>query len=118
MALLQNKLVLIILGSAVAALVGWYVFLRDTTPEPLLTTTDLTVRSDADKEVVETLLALRSITLSGTIFSDEAFLALTDSGTAIVDEPVGRPNPFAPLEGTVGAPGTTGTTTRAPAVTR
>lgn len=112
MALLQNKLVVIILGSLLAAVVGWYVFLRDTTPEPLLTTTDLTVRSDADKEVVETLLALRSITLSGTIFADEAFLALTDSGTEIVNEPVGRPNPFAPLEGTVG------TTTRAPAVTR
>jgi hypothetical protein len=51
----------------------------------------------ADQELVETLLTLRAITLSGKIFEDPAFRALQDFGTTIVPEPVGRANPFAPL---------------------
>ncbi len=51
----------------------------------------------ADRDLVETLLTLRAISLSGTIFSDPAFKALQDFGTPIVPEPVGRQNPFAPL---------------------
>lgn len=50
-----------------------------------------------DRELVESLLTLRAITLTGTIFSDPAFQSLRDWGTPIVPEPVGRDNPFAPL---------------------
>lgn len=99
MAILQNKIVMLVLGSLVAAGAAWYLFLRDTTPAPLLTTEDLTTTNAADKDVVETLLALRSITLSGTIFTDPAFVSLRDNGTQIVPEPAGRPNPFLPLGG-------------------
>lgn len=52
-----------------------------------------------EKELVETLLALRSVTLDGTIFTEPAFMSLRDFGTQIVPEPAGRPNPFAPLSG-------------------
>lgn len=106
MAILQNKIVILILGSLVAAGAAWYLFLRDTAPVALLTTEDLTSSSPADKDVVETLLALRSITLSGTIFTDPAFVALKDNGTQIIPEPVGRPNPFLPLAGTRSATST------------
>lgn len=113
MAIFQNKFVILILGSLVAATAAWYLFLRDTTPQALLTTEDLTTSSGADKDVVETLLQLRAITLSGTIFSDPAFVALKDNGTQIVPEPVGRENPFLPLPGMTQAPTQTATTTRA-----
>ena len=103
---------MVILGSVVAAFLGWYVFLRDTTPAPLLTTQDLTVQGAEDKEVIETLLQLRTITLAGTILSDPAFLRLVDTGTQIVPEPIGRPNPFLPLSRTG-----TSTTQQAPATT-
>lgn len=99
MAIFQNKAVVLILGSVLATVAVWYVFLRDTAVAPLLETEDLTAATSADKDVVETLLALRSITLSGTIFTDPAFIKLKDTGTQIVPEPVGRPNPFLPLEG-------------------
>ncbi|OHB19745.1 MAG: hypothetical protein A2854_03780 [Parcubacteria group bacterium RIFCSPHIGHO2_01_FULL_56_18] len=99
MAILQNKVVMLVLGSLLAAVAAWYLFLRDTTPAPLLTTEDLTTSNVADKDVVETLLQLRAITLSGTIFTDPAFVSLRDNGTQIVPEPVGRPNPFLPLGG-------------------
>lgn len=114
MAIFQNKFVILILGSILAASAAWYLFLRDTTPQSLLTTEDLTSASGADKDVVETLLQLRAITLSGTIFTDPAFVALKDNGIQIVPEPVGRPNPFLPLEGTR----STGTTTRGASTTQ
>jgi hypothetical protein len=50
-----------------------------------------------NQELVETLLTLRAITLTGTIFTDPAFQSLKDFGTTIVPEAVGRANPFAPL---------------------
>lgn len=105
MAILQNKFVILILGSVIAATAAWYLFLRDTAPQALLTTEDLTASSGADKDVVETLLQLRAITLSGTIFTDPAFIALKDNGTQIVPEPVGRDNPFLPLPGMTQTPG-------------
>lgn len=113
MALFQNKIVVLVLGSLIAAAAAWYVLLREPAPTQLLTTQDLTTSSDADKDVVETLLQLRSITLSGTIFTDPAFLALKDNGTQIVPEPTGRPNPFVPLSTTGGSNTATSTATTA-----
>src|SRR4051812_35513348 len=54
---------------------------------------------EQDRDLVETLLTLRAITLSGTIFTDPAFKSLQDFGTTIIPEPVGRDNPFAPYRG-------------------
>ncbi len=51
----------------------------------------------ADKALVVTLLQLRAVSLSGSILQDPSFINLRDFGTQIVPEPVGRPNPFAPL---------------------
>lgn len=94
----KSNALIVILGAVLVAGGAWYVFLRDTTPQPLLTTQDLTTSEGAaDREVVETLLQLRAITLAGTILTDPAFLRLVDTGTQIVPEPVGRPNPFLPL---------------------
>ncbi len=102
--------IIIVLGSVVAAFLGWYVFLRDTASVPLLTTEDLTIQGTEDKEVIETLLQLRTISLAGTILTDPAFLQLVDTGTQITPEPVGRPNPFLPIA-------RTGTTTPRQAAT-
>ncbi len=70
-------------------------------PEDLLTIETVDTGSPSanseDQELVETLLTLRAITLSGTIFEDPAFKSLLDFGTTIIPEPVGRPNPFAPI---------------------
>ena len=98
MAILKNKLVLIILGGIVLAGVVWYSFMRDDSTQ-LLQTKDLTIATSVDSDVVGVLLQLRSISLSGTIFTDPAFQSLQDFGREIVPEPAGRPNPFAPLNG-------------------
>jgi hypothetical protein len=98
--ILQHKLVAL---GIVVLLVGgvFYGLMRDSTPEPLLTNeivaTGSPTSDSADQQLVESLLTLRAVSLSGTIFQDPAFRSLKDSGTGIVPEPIGRQNPFAPI---------------------
>jgi hypothetical protein len=80
----------------VLILVGiWYGLTSSTAPAPILQTDNAVSASDQD--LVATLLTLRAVTLSGTIFSDPVFMSLHDFGVQIQPEPVGRDNPFAPL---------------------
>lgn len=94
-------LILILVVIIVAGV--WYGMSGGGTAEEQLLTTETVndsgspTEDTADRDLVETLLTLRAITLSGTIFADPAFRTLQDFGTTIVPEPVGRPNPFAPL---------------------
>jgi hypothetical protein len=98
-----KKHMMLVLVLVVIVVVGvWYGMSGGgAAPEALLTTETVDGGSPTanteDRELVETLLTLRAITLSGTIFEDPAFKALQDFGTTIVPEPVGRPNPFAPI---------------------
>lgn len=110
--LLSNKLlVFVVLGILVAAVV-WYGFLGGSAPDaPLLTNQDITASGDPDSDVVKTLLSLQAVSLSGTIFSDPAFMTLKDFGNEIVEEPVGRPNPFAPIGGSASSSGQGGINT-------
>lgn len=49
------------------------------------------------KRLIEVLLALRAVKLDDAILSNQSFMSLKDFSTQIVLEPVGRPDPFAPL---------------------
>lgn len=86
----------IILGASVVVAIGAWVVLSEPPQEELTTTAP--VEEGIDKELVGTLLKLRTVSLTGTIFADPAFQTLQDFGTQIIPEPVGRPNPFAPAE--------------------
>jgi len=108
----QNKLLILLGAGIVAAAVIWYSFMRDKTPAPLLQTQDLTAGNAIESDVVTVLLQLQAVSLSGTIFSDPAFISLQDFGREIVPEPVGRPNPFAPLGRNVTSTSTTGRTSQ------
>lgn len=96
---------MVIVFVLVAVVVGgvWYGMSGGGVETGALLTTDTVNDSGSptedavDRDLVETLLTLRAITLSGTIFNDPAFLSLRDFGTMIVPEPVGRANPFAPI---------------------
>lgn len=73
------------------------------------TLTTEVVSTGAEGEVVNALISLRAVTLSGTIFSDPSFASLRDVGVEIVQEPVGRRNPFATIGNTAPTPVTTTT---------
>lgn len=93
----QNKL--LAAGALVAVLAVVYYFFFTTPSTPPLTETN--IDSPVSQELLVTLSNLRSIDLSGAIFSDPVFVSLTDFGVTIPLEPVGRRNPFAPFVGSV-----------------
>ena len=92
----RYKMVLYVLAGVLIIFVGWWFVTSDNKQEPLLTTEGVG-GNGADKGIVDTLLTLRAVSLSGSIFDDPAFASLRDFGTQITAEPVGRENPFAPI---------------------
>ncbi len=94
--ILKNKVVIIVLSTILAVTV-WYM-LRDAAPENQLVTENFAVgKVQVERDIVATLLQLRSVSLDGTVFSNPAFRSLQDFGSQIVTEPVGRQNPFSPI---------------------
>lgn len=98
--MLSKKTILVMGLAAFVGMVGWYVLRGTPAPDTLLVTETAAAPNEAERDLVATLLQLRTVTLDGTIFSDPAFQSLLDYGIDIVPEPVGRANPFAPLSGT------------------
>lgn len=95
----KYKTIIYVLAGVLVAGGAWYMFgSSGGQSSDVLTTQNLTdTNGVVDKDLVETLLQLRAVSLSGTILSDPGFVSLKDFGTQIVPEPVGRPNPFAPI---------------------
>ncbi len=75
----------------------WWGFSGETPSNSLIETQNPSDVSPVERSLVDTLLQLRAVSLSGTIFSDPAFMSLQDFGTQVIPEPVGRANPFAPI---------------------
>ena len=97
--LLGHKIMLVILAVLVAGGV-WYGLTSGDASSDSLISSETVGTGGQNQEIVSTLLALRAVKLDGAIFTDPAFMSLKDFSTQIVPEPVGRPNPFAPLAGT------------------
>ena len=91
----RHKTVLILLALVVAGFF-WYSS-SSQAPAPILTKEGADLSGSADRGLVETLLTLRAVSLSGTILSDPSFRRLKDFSTPITLEPAGRVDPFAPL---------------------
>ncbi|MDP6387839.1 MAG: hypothetical protein QGG63_00980 [Candidatus Pacebacteria bacterium] len=53
--------------------------------------------STQESDLLTLLLDLRSVKLDESVFSDPVFKSLVDFGQELVSEPVGRENPFAPI---------------------
>ena len=93
----KHKMLILIALGVLVVLGIWWGFSREAPSDSLLTTEVSPETDPSDRGLVDTLLQLRAVSLSGTIFSDPAFMSLQDFGTQIIPEPVGRPNPFAPV---------------------
>lgn len=55
------------------------------------------VTAFAEREILSLLLDLRGIKLDTDLFQSSVFRSLVDFGVELEPQPVGRPNPFAPL---------------------
>jgi hypothetical protein len=93
--ILSHKIIVVIVALLVAVGV-WIGLSSSETPGSLLAVETVTEQG-ANQDLVSTLLALRAVKLDASLFTDPAFVSLKDFSTQIVPEPVGRPNPFAPL---------------------
>lgn len=88
----------IILGVVLIALaftVYSYFFTGNTAP--ILGTEAVTPTTAVDQDLISLLFELKGITLDDSIFADPTFRSLQDFSQALVPEPIGRHNPFAPL---------------------
>ena len=93
--------ILVIAGAVLIAAAVWFGLSGGGSPSSasLVTTQGANAgMSAADQNLVSTLLALRAVKLDGAVFSEPSFQSLQDFSTQIVSEPVGRANPFAPLQ--------------------
>lgn len=96
MTLLSQHKLLVILGGLGIAFGVWY-GLSPSSSSSVLSSDGGDV--GPGQEVVDTLRQLDVVKLEGGVLQNPSFLALKDFSTQIVPEPVGRPNPFAPLSG-------------------
>lgn len=91
--LLKN--LLFALGLAALLLLGYMAFMRDSD------TSETGVESQEIERDTQELLAktqlLNSFQIDGSFFSDQKFLSLVDYRIELIQETIGRENPFAPL---------------------
>lgn len=75
-----------------------YFFTGDNAPQLLTSERSETAATAVGAEILALLRDLRSIRLDDSIFSDPVFQGLEDFGQPLVPEPLGRNNPFAPID--------------------
>ena len=85
------------IGGIVAVLLLGYVYFAyfSGSSTPALTSTD-TANTALSQSLLLTLQNLQTIKLDNSIFSDSAFVSLTDFGVTIPPQTVGNPDPFLP----------------------
>lgn len=74
-----------------------YTFMFAGKATPILTVQNVNQTAPADQDLISLLIELKGITLDESLFADATFASLQDFSKDLVPEPVGRPNPFAPL---------------------
>lgn len=99
----KYKTTLLIIAIVIIAFIAYGFLFGGEKDDNLLTSDSALENPDSAGAVVESdmltlLLDIRSIKLDKSIFSDEAFKSLEDFGQDIVPEPIGRENPFAPVD--------------------
>lgn len=94
----KNKV--LIVGLVLVAIVGYYIFQSNSAPAQPLTTTETAATSVVGQELILELNRLRALQNIGQdLFKDPAFVSLQDFTQVVVPQPLGRPNPFAPVGG-------------------
>lgn len=79
----------------------WYGLTSSSAPATSDVLTSAPGDSSGDEAIMQSLLTLQAVNLSGAIFTDPAYATLKDYTTAITPVPAGRPDPFAPLPVTI-----------------
>jgi hypothetical protein len=95
---LKNIIIAAILGVVLVAAYYYFVGNSSSSSEPLTVTTPSDL-ADSDA-LLSDLGNLQQVKLNISVFSDPGFQALSDFNVDIPPQPIGNPDPFAPLPGT------------------
>ena len=106
----KHKLVGLIVILVITA-IAWYMLSGSPAPDSVLVTESAQQIPPEAQDLLNSLHALQAVTLQSNIFSNTSFHLLKDFTTPIVPEPIGRTNPFAPLDGSGSTQTQTTTTT-------
>lgn len=94
----QNQTAILVIVIIIIAFFAYtYFFTGNDESNAVLQTEQVSEVTPADQDLISLLLELKAITLDEAIFSDPTFRSLQDFSQELVNEPVGRVNPFAPL---------------------
>lgn len=99
--LFKNKLAALIALLVVTA-IGWYMLSGSAPAADAVLVAESTSQIPPEaQELLDSLRALQAVSLKSTVFANPSFHLLKDFSTPTVPEPIGRSNPFAPLDGSV-----------------
>ena len=93
----KYKNIIIILAILIIATVAYTVIVGKKDDSLLVSESSSDTSSASQSNLLALLLEIRTIKLDESILSDSAFRSLKDFGQEIIPEPVGRENPFAPV---------------------
>lgn len=94
----QYKNIFIIALVVIALFIAYSLFLKPGSDNPLTAQVGSPTKGAVEQDLIALLLELRSIRLDTAVFEDPSFQSLKDFGQEIVSEPIGKNNPFAPLD--------------------
>ncbi len=96
----ENKIIIALIVLVVAGIIIYSISSTDANNNLLSANSASTANNVDDRELLKLLTDMQTIRLDGRIFESTAYLSLQDFSRSIVPEPVGREDPFAPLEDT------------------
>lgn len=95
---MNNKTITISIVILLILLGGYFFFIRGgNASDPLLVALESSETSAAEQAVLSLLSRLNTISFSDSVFLDARFNSLVDNSVTLIPQPVGRPNPFAPI---------------------
>jgi hypothetical protein len=96
MGLLKNNIVIAVIALILLSVGGFYYISRGEQDDGALLVSE-GAENGVDRELLATLLELKSLKFNDALFESNTFRSLKDFSREIPDEPAGRPNPFAPV---------------------
>ena len=102
----KKTFIALIIIIVIAVLIYFYTMGNPTDNSSLVQTTAVAGSEDAQRvgtRVLTLLNQINSLKIDASIFTSATYKSLVDYTITIPEQPVGRPNPFAPLPGSVSA---------------
>ncbi len=94
-----NTKIIVTVSVLVIMALTWFTFSKPKTQEgEIIQYGDGAQMSEIEKDMINMLSTVGKIEINDELFKNKAFSVLQDRSRAITEEPIGRPNPFAPID--------------------